>query len=131
MSLNNLGAMLREVGRREEALKAAQEAVEVYRALAQRQPDAFQPYLAGSLNNLGAMLSELGRREEALAAFEEAFNMNWPFFKRLPSAFMQNTEFMIKNLQQIHEALQRPLPPLLVERIKEFVRLTSRNRQSG
>jgi nucleoside phosphorylase/tetratricopeptide (TPR) repeat protein len=57
---NNLGKRLSEVGKREEALKATQEAVEVYRALAQRQPDAFQPDLAMSLNNLGLMLREVG-----------------------------------------------------------------------
>jgi len=129
MSLNNLGVRLSELGRREAAQEAAQEVVEVCRALSQRQPDAFQPELAMSLNNLGLGLSELGRREEALASYEEALDLIWPFFKRLPSAFMQTTGFMIKSLVQTHDALQRPLPPMLVERIEEFMRLTGLDRQ--
>jgi tetratricopeptide (TPR) repeat protein len=130
-SLNNLGIRLSELGRGEEALRAIQEAVEECRALCQRQPDAFQPDLARSLNNLGDRLSELGRREEALASYEEALDMIWPLFKRLPPPFMQNTGLMIKDLLQVYEALQRPLPPILVERIEEFMRLAGLNRPSG
>ena len=59
---------LSDLGRREEALAATQEAVDIYRRLAQTRPDAFLPDLAASLNNLGGHLSKLGRREEALAA---------------------------------------------------------------
>ena len=53
MSLNNLGHQLSELGRREDALAAAQEAVEIHRRLAAERPDAFLPDLATSLNNLG------------------------------------------------------------------------------
>ena len=44
--------MLSALGRREEALEQAQEAVKLYRELAAARPDAFRPDLAGSLNNL-------------------------------------------------------------------------------
>jgi len=64
-SINNLGGDLSNLGRREEALAAAQEAVDIRRRLAQTRPDAFLPNLAASLNNLGMMLSNLGRREQA------------------------------------------------------------------
>jgi hypothetical protein len=60
--------MLSALGRREEALAATQEAADLYRDLAQQNPQAFLPDLAMSLNNLGNRLSALGRREEALAA---------------------------------------------------------------
>ena len=43
--------MLSALGRREEALTAAQEAAELLRALARARPEAFTPDLAGSLNN--------------------------------------------------------------------------------
>jgi tetratricopeptide (TPR) repeat protein/nucleoside phosphorylase len=129
-SLHNLGLTLSALGRREEALKATQAAVELRRALSKRWPDAFQPDLAGSLNNLGTWLRELGKREEALASYEEAVDMIWPFFKRLPPAFMQNTGLMLKNLLQTYEALQRPLLPILLERIEEFMRLTGLKRPS-
>ena len=71
-ALNNLGVKLSELGRREEALAAAQEAVNIRRRLAAERPDAFLPDLASALNNLGGHLSELGRREDALNAAQEA-----------------------------------------------------------
>jgi tetratricopeptide (TPR) repeat protein len=52
------GALLRhsyrlaDLGRREDALAAIEEAVQAYRQLADACPDAFLPDLAGSLNNL-------------------------------------------------------------------------------
>jgi hypothetical protein len=49
--------------------------VELYRQLATRNPDAFQPDLATSLNNLGLRLSDLGQREAALAATREAVEL--------------------------------------------------------
>ena len=87
--LNNLGTRLSELGRREDALKAAQEAVDIYRRLAKDRPDAFLPYLAGSLNNLGIMLSELGRREEALKAEQEAVEIRRRLAKDRPDGSCQ------------------------------------------
>lgn len=75
------------------------------------------------LNNLGNRLSELGRREEALAAAEEALEKSWPFFERHPLAFAQNTAVMLRQLQELHESLQRPIPSVLQERIATFNRV--------
>ena len=71
-SLNNLSVRLADLGRREDALAAIEEAAGIYRELAAARPDAFRPDLAMSLNNLSVRLADLGRREEALAAIEEA-----------------------------------------------------------
>ena len=59
-SLNNLSVRLGDLGRREEALAASQEAAELYRELAAARPDAFRPDLAMSLNNLSVRLAEPG-----------------------------------------------------------------------
>jgi len=64
--------MLSELGRREEALAAATEAVTIRRDLARARPEAFTPYLAMSLNNLAHILAALGQYEEAMAAVQEA-----------------------------------------------------------
>jgi Flp pilus assembly protein TadD len=69
---NSLGIRLWELGRREEASAATEEAVEIRRRLAATRPDVFSPNLAFALNSLGIMLSGLGRREEASAATEQA-----------------------------------------------------------
>jgi len=70
--LNNLSNRLSDLGHREKALAAIEEAVEILRALSAARPHAFTPALALSLNNRSLRLSDLGRREDALAAIEEA-----------------------------------------------------------
>ena len=54
------------MGRRQDALAPAEEAVRLYRELAAANP-AFLPDLASALNNLGSRYSEVGRRQDALA----------------------------------------------------------------
>jgi tetratricopeptide (TPR) repeat protein len=84
-TLNNLANGLSELGRREAALAAAEEAAALYRGLAAAQPDAFLPDLAMRLNNLATGLSELGRREAALAAGEEAVALYRGWRRRGPT----------------------------------------------
>ena len=83
----NLAKRLSDLGRREEALAVAEEAVGLRRDLAVARPEAFLPDLALSLNNLANMLSDLGRREEALAAAKEAVSTLRPLFLSEPFAF--------------------------------------------
>ena len=97
-SRNNLAAFLSELGRREEALAAAQEAADLYRDLARARPEAFTPDLAGSLNNLAACLSELGRREEALAAAQEAADLYRDLARARPEAFTPDLAMSLNNL---------------------------------
>jgi tetratricopeptide (TPR) repeat protein len=72
--LANLGISLRQLGRRQEAFTAFDEAVRLYRMVAEEEP-RYTPNLAGALKNLGACLRELGRYREALAAQEEAVGL--------------------------------------------------------
>jgi tetratricopeptide (TPR) repeat protein len=109
MSLNNESTMLSELGRREDALTAIQEAVAIYRALAKARPDAFLPNLAMSLNNESTMLSELGRREDALTAIQEALTLVLPMLERahysLPDAGLRLAQGYLTRCQ---EAEQEP-----------------------
>ena len=98
MSLNNLSLRLADLGRREEALAASQEAAEVYRELAAARPDAFRPDLATSLNNLALRLADLGRREEALAAIEEAVAIRRELAAARPDAFRPDLAMSLNNL---------------------------------
>ena len=63
---------LADLGRREEALAAIEEATGIYRELAAARPDAFRPDLATSLDNLADTFSSLNRDAEASAIHEEA-----------------------------------------------------------
>lgn len=60
----NYGSMLDEVGRREEAVVAFQQALEM------------QPDLAPAYNNLGVALARLGRRRQARAAFRSLLTLD-------------------------------------------------------
>jgi tetratricopeptide (TPR) repeat protein len=104
--------MLSDLGRREEALAATTEAVEIRRRLAGVNPAAFDPDLASALNNRGAMLSNLGRREEALAATTEAVEIRRRLAGVNPAAFdpdlasaLNNLGAMLSDLGRREEAL--------------------------
>ncbi|MER5399311.1 tetratricopeptide repeat protein, partial [Streptomyces sp. NPDC002599] len=97
-SLNNLSVRLGDLGRREEALAAIEEAVTVRRKLAAARPDAFLPNLATSLNNLSVDLGELGRREDALTAIEEAVTVRRKLAAARPDAFLPSLATSLNNL---------------------------------
>jgi hypothetical protein len=97
-ALGMWGLALSALGRRAEALQATQEAVDLYRRLAEQHPDAFLPYLAASLNNLGLRLSEMGRRAEALQATQEAVEIRRPLAAQHPDAFLPDLAASLNNL---------------------------------
>ena len=97
-SLNNLSNRLADLGRREEALAAIEQAVTIRRQLAEARPDAFLPDLATSLNNLSNRLADLGRREEALAAIEEAVTIRRQLAEARPDAFLPDLAMSLNNL---------------------------------
>ena len=86
------------MGEREKALAAAQEAVTLRRALAALRPDAFDPALAMSLNDLANFLSELGEREKALAAAQEAVTLHRALVVRHLDAFTPDLATSLNNL---------------------------------
>ena len=90
MARNNLSTRMSDLGRREDALAAVDEAATLYRQLADARPDAFLPNLASALNNLSVLLSGLGRREDALAAVEEAVAIRRQLADARPDAFLPN-----------------------------------------
>lgn len=83
------------LGRREPALDATQEAVDIRRRLAAERPDAFLHDLANSLNNLGRRLSEMERDDEALAAAHEAVIILVLFFLALPAAHGRRMRWIV------------------------------------
>jgi tetratricopeptide (TPR) repeat protein len=109
--LNRLG----DVGRREDALTAIEEATGLYRILAAARPDAHTPDLAISLNNLSGALTDLGRREDALTAIEEANCHYRALAATHPDAFipyladsLQSYGIVLTNRGRDDEAIRRP-----------------------
>ncbi|WP_434382228.1 tetratricopeptide repeat protein [Melittangium boletus] len=66
----------------------AGEAVELWRALARRNPEAFHPGLADSFTHLSRVLDHLGRHEEALASAQGAVELRRELARRDPEAFL-------------------------------------------
>jgi tetratricopeptide (TPR) repeat protein len=122
LSLNSLGNRLSELGRREDARAAAQEANGIYRRLAAARPDAFLPNLALSLNNLGNRLSELRRREDALAAAQEAMTTLAPYFLKSPQAYAQWMSVMARGYSERCEESGVEPDPILLGPIAEGLR---------
>nr|WP_269781526.1 tetratricopeptide repeat-containing serine protease family protein [Nocardia bovistercoris] len=97
-AVNNLAIRLGAVGRPEEALRAATEAVDLYRTLATTNPDAHLPNLAMSVNNLAADLADAGQHEEALRAATEAVDLYRILATTNPDAHLPNLAGSVNNL---------------------------------
>ncbi len=100
-ALNDLGVQLSDLGRREEALAPAQEAVDLRRALANVNPAAHRPDLAMALSNLGVLLGDLGRREEALAPAQEAVDHYRALAETNPAAYVPGLATALNNLSSL------------------------------
>ncbi|MFJ5893384.1 tetratricopeptide repeat protein [Streptomyces californicus] len=69
-----------------------------YRALAEANPDAYLPDLAGALNNLSVRLGEAGRRAEGLDAIEEAVRHYRALAEVDPDAYLPDLAGALNNL---------------------------------
>lgn len=118
---NVVGIALANLGRREPALTAIQEAVDLCRNLAATRPDAYRPELAGSLTNLSNALTILGRREPALAAAEEAVDLYRDLAAANPDRYRPYLATSLNNLANALNNLGRRERGLTV--IEEAVRL--------
>ena len=108
MSLNNLSIRLAEAGRRDEALTASQDAVDIHRRLAAANPAAYEPDLATSLNNLSVDLADAGRRDEALTAIQDAVEIRRRLAAANPAAYEPDLATSLNNLSiQLADAGRR------------------------
>ena len=95
-ALNYLWTCLEALGRYEEALAPAEEAVGLWRPLASGNP-AHQPGLATALRNLARCLDTTGRYEEGVAAAEESVGLWRPLASGNP-AYQPGLAVALNNL---------------------------------
>ncbi|MFN8818728.1 MAG: tetratricopeptide repeat protein [Holosporaceae bacterium] len=107
MTLNNLGNLHRDMGRFEEAKKAYMEALQLGRALAKTNPDAYNPNLAGTLNGLGNLHLSMEKFEEAGEAYTEALQLYRALAKTDPDAYNPDLAGTLTNLGTLHRAMER------------------------
>jgi tetratricopeptide (TPR) repeat protein len=114
IKLDAYSSRLARLGRWEEALFASEEAVTIFRALADADPEVSLPDLAMSLNNLSNRLSDLGRPEEALVPIEEAVTAYRALADADPDAFLPDLATSLINLAASLAGLgwrEQALPP--------------------
>ncbi|MEE9383218.1 MAG: tetratricopeptide repeat protein, partial [Nannocystaceae bacterium] len=107
VNYGHLGDTLAALGDGPGAAQAMEEAVAIYRKLAEEGPEVFLPDFALSLSNLAGSLRELGRREGALAATEEAAEIRRKLAAAEPEAFLPDLGSSLNNLGVVLRELGR------------------------
>jgi hypothetical protein len=112
MWLHNWSRRLGDVGRRDESVDTAKEAVEIYRRMAEgnlaadrpsrwrlrRRGVDYRPHLARSLNNLSIRLGETGQRGEGLAAVRESVEIRRRLTRANSAAYLPDLAESLNNL---------------------------------
>jgi tetratricopeptide (TPR) repeat protein len=102
---NNLSIRYSDIGRREDALDASRQAVDIRRQLRKSRPEDFGPELAAALNNLSNQFGDLGRPEEALDAVLDAVNIFKQLAQTQPEIFRPDLARSLTNLSVRHSNL--------------------------
>jgi tetratricopeptide (TPR) repeat protein len=107
-SLHHLSLYLSDVGRLDEALSPAQEAVDILRELSLGPSgEAFLPDLASSLDGLGTRLLELSRPADAEAPMQEALLLYRQLAEENPNSYLPDVSTSLSNLGTILTELGR------------------------
>ncbi len=87
MTLNNLGNLLKNMGRPDDAKIKYERALEMREALLKTDPESsvYQSWVATTLNNLGALLSDMGRPDDAKIKYECALEMYEELLEKYPA----------------------------------------------
>ena len=109
----SLSRCLANTGRHDEALKAAQEATNLFRVLDRQNPATYNTDLAASLNNLAIYLDGNGQPHKALQTAQEAVTIRRKLAKHNPAAYTPDLAMSLNNLAvylanngRQHEALK-------------------------
>ncbi|HZK60521.1 MAG TPA: tetratricopeptide repeat protein, partial [Anaerovoracaceae bacterium] len=102
-----LGILYRNLQRFEEAEKEYDEALEIYKKLAVKSPDACLPDVAMTQNNLANLYSDLKRFEEAEKAYNEALEIYKKLAVKSPDAYLPDMAMTQNNLAVLFRNLQR------------------------
>ncbi|MHA1931110.1 MAG: tetratricopeptide repeat protein, partial [Promethearchaeota archaeon] len=105
--LKVLGNLYSDLGRFEEAEHAYTGALVIYRELADKNPDAYNPDVAMTQNNLGTLYAYLRWFEEAENAYTEALKVRRELSNKNPDAYNQYVAATQNNLGILYRDLGR------------------------
>jgi tetratricopeptide (TPR) repeat protein/CHAT domain-containing protein len=107
MFLGVKGNGLRKSRQLEAAVEAYQQALAIYRRLAQQQPQVYEPYLAMTLNNLGTALWGLRRLKAAVEAYQQALAIRRRLAQQQPQLYEPDLATTLNNLGIALRGLRR------------------------
>jgi tetratricopeptide (TPR) repeat protein len=102
-----MSVLLTDLGRGEDALSAAEYAVQVYQRLTADGGAGLEPDLARALGSMSGLLSGLGRRDEALAAGHDAVQVYRRLVEARPGEFDEDLARAWRDVAGILRALGR------------------------
>jgi len=85
----------------DEARSEYQEVLQICRKLAQSNPEAYQPYVAGTLNNLANLDRDQNRPDQARSEYQEALQIYEAFAKQSPERFSPDVARVKRLLGQL------------------------------
>src|SRR5436190_1071215 len=108
MTRNNLAMLDAGQNRPEIARKGFEEALKIYRELAQNNRDAYLPKVASTLNNLAILDQTENRMEEARKGYEEALKIRRELAQNNPDAYLPDLAMTLNSLATLDRAQKRP-----------------------
>ncbi|MDT7808867.1 MAG: hypothetical protein QOJ70_2680 [Acidobacteriota bacterium] len=90
-----------------EAAEAYEEALELYRALAKQQPQAYTPHVAVTLNNLGNVQARLRMLDEADVTLEEALARSRALAEQQPEVYTPDVAETLSNVGAVRAQLRK------------------------
>jgi len=93
-----LGILYSDVNKFKEAEEAFKEALQIYRQLAEENPEAYLPEVAGTQNNLGNLYRNVNKFKEAEEAFKEALQIYRHSAEKNPEAYLPKVAMTQNNL---------------------------------
>ena len=96
--LNNLGILLSANNEMGGAKKAYEEALQIRRQLAEKNPDVYLPDVATTLNNLGTLFHAKKEMSGAKKAYDEALQIRRQLAEKNPDAYLPHVATTLNNL---------------------------------
>src|SRR6266478_3139923 len=98
VTLNNLALLERDQNRQEAAREEFEEALKMYRELAQKNPDTYLAYAAMTLNNLATLDQTQNRPEAARKGFEETLKIRQELAQKNPDTYLDYVATTLNDL---------------------------------
>jgi len=83
------------------AKKALEESLQIYRKLAEKNPDVYRPYVATTLNNLGNLLQANNEMSGAKKALEESLQIYRKLADKNPDVYLPYVATILNNLGRL------------------------------